>query len=122
MVEHAAKYGVHGPVSNTLQGECENGIGLFCRCRASAALIPANRAIRQIDDALEHAVVGCWWVQSLVPALNLVRADVGIKADPVHILAFTACVHGRAVHDLAIMAESSAISAFSLGWSSTPAA
>jgi hypothetical protein len=43
--------GVHGCPSSTLQGACENGVGLICRCRAlavPATIVPAIAMTRQI--------------------------------------------------------------------------
>ena len=42
------KDGVHGLLSSTLQGACENGVASIWRGRASAAFRPTNRPIRQM--------------------------------------------------------------------------
>src|SRR5215207_1242510 len=94
--------GVHGWPSSTLQGACENGVAsIWRRDWASAAPIPTNRPIRQT-----MASRNMQWVLTVDPT-KLMHARGAIKADGVHIPAF--------------MADSSAIRAFSLGWSRTPA-
>src|SRR6188474_879013 len=94
--------GVQGWPSSTLQGACENGVAsIWRRDWASAALIPTNRPIRQtmMHRNMQRGPHG--------DPTKLGRGLVRIKADGVHIPAF--------------MADSSAIRAFSLGWSRTPA-
>src|SRR5215207_3355472 len=94
--------GVHGWPSSTLQGACENGVAsIWRRDWASAALIPTNRPIRQTMMRRNMRA------SPQSDPIKLVRVLARIKADRVHIPAF--------------MADSSAIRAFSLGWSRTPA-
>src|SRR5262245_31949722 len=95
--------GVQGWPSSTLQGACENGVAsIWRRCCASAVPVPTNRPTRQ-----RNAKRNIQRVLASNPT-KLMRAQGAIKADVVHIPAF--------------MADNSAIRAFALGWSRTPAA
>jgi hypothetical protein len=54
--------GVHGWPSRTLQGACENGVAsIWRRDWASAALTPANKAIRQTVKRRNMRRSLGWW-------------------------------------------------------------
>jgi hypothetical protein len=99
---------VHGAPSSTLQGACENGVGLICRCRALAvpATVIAAMAMRRqktMRRGMRRTFEGS--TNRVIPD-KMMRRPAGIKAGLVHIPAF--------------IAASSAMSAISLGWSSAP--